>query len=317
MDVTLVKLATFVAAVFAVVGIFSIISDLVLREKQRIKDRFHEEFGGDRLRQARKMELFKGVKSLAQSPGRMPALWKRFIMMVEQSGLRATPARVLQIALTAAIVAAIIGTTVTGVWVVGLACAILGMLGPIAYVHAVRNRRMHALCMQLPETFDMMSRAIRAGQTMSGAMHLAATQLKPPIAAELAACCEQQNFGLPQDVALQELARRTGVMELQMFVVAMLVNRNAGGNVAEILENLSGTIRKRIRLLGKAKAATSEGRLQALVLSVLPMFVFAALVVLNRPYAQKLLDRPGLLTAVLISEALGALWIRHIVNFQY
>jgi tight adherence protein B len=171
--------------------------------------------------------------------------------------------------------------------------------------------------MQLPETFDLMSRAVRAGQTMSGAMQLAATQLKPPISLELAACCEQQNFGLPYDVALQELARRTGVMELQMFVVAMLVNRNTGGNVAEILENLSGMIRKRIRLLGKVKSATSEGRLQAVVLSVLPAFVFAVLLFVNRPYAQKLLDRPGLLTAVLFSEALGALWIRQIVNFKF
>ena len=317
MDITLVKLATFIAAVFAVVGIFSILSDLILREKSRIKDRFKDEFGADRMRQARKLELFKGVKSLGQSTGSMPAIWKRFLTTVEQSGLRVSPARVLQISFTAAIIAAIVGTTLTGVWIVGVACGILGLIAPFAYVHAARRSRTHALCMQLPETFDLMSRAIRAGQTMSGAMQLAATQLKPPISVELAACCEQQNFGLPHDVALQELARRTGVMELQMFVVAMLVNRSSGGNVAEILENLSSMIRKRIRLLGKVKSATSEGRLQAVVLSVLPAFVFAVLLIVNRPYAQKLLDRPGLLTAVLVSEALGALWIRQIVNFQF
>jgi tight adherence protein B len=224
---------------------------------------------------------------------------------------------VVQIALTAAIVGAVIGTTVTGLWLVGFLFAAIGFVVPFGYIYAARASRMNAICAQLPETFDLMARAIKAGQTVSGAMQIAADQLKPPISAELAACCEQQNLGLPYDVALQELARRTGVMELQMFVVALLVNRNTGGNLAEILHNLSEVIRKRTRLRGKIKAATSEGRLQAVVLSLLPLAAFLGLVLLNRPYAQILLDRPALLFAILASEALGSLWIRQIVNFDY
>jgi tight adherence protein B len=122
---------------------------------------------------------------------------------------------------------------------------------------------------------------------------------------------------LPYDVALQDLARRTGVMELQMFVVALLVHRNTGGNLADILQSLSEVIRKRTRLRGKVKAATGEGRLQAIVLSVLPLAAFVGLLVINRPYAQILLDRPALLLSVLAAEALGSLWIRQIVNFEF
>jgi tight adherence protein B len=318
MDPIVVKLWTFVGAVLAVVGVFSVISDLILRDKARIKARFDQEFGDERQRQARKSELFKDLKLFHDETSRhVPVVWKRFVTAVEHSGLRTTPFRIVQISLTALIIGALVGTTITGLWLVGIAFAAAGAVAPFIYVYTARAARMQAICAQLPETFDLMARAIKAGQTVAGAMQLAAEQLKPPISSELAACCEQQNLGLPYDVALQELARRTGVMELQMFVVALLVNRNTGGNLAEILKNLSDVIRKRTRLRGKIKAATSEGRLQALVLSVMPLAALLGLVFINRPYAQILLDRPDLLVTVLAAEALGSLWIRRIVNFEY
>jgi tight adherence protein B len=318
MDPIVVKLATFVAAVLAVVGVFSLISDVILRDKARIKARMDQEFGDERQRLARKSALLKDLKLFHSETSRhVPALWIRFVTAVEHSGLSTSPFRVGQIALTAAIVGAVVGTTTTGLWLVGAVFALVGMTSPFAYVYAARAKRMHSICMQLPETFDLMGRAIKAGQTVSGAMQIASEQLKPPISTELAACCEQQNLGLPFDVALQELARRTGVMELQMFVVALLVNRNTGGNLAEILHNLSDVIRKRTRLRGKIKAATSEGRLQAIVLSLLPLAALIGLVMLNRPYAQILLDRPSLLVTILVSETLGSLWIRQIVNFEH
>jgi tight adherence protein B len=317
MDPIVVKLASFVAAVLAVVGVFSVVSDFFLRDKARIKARLDQEFGDERQR-ARKLELFKDLSLFHSETSRhVPLLWKRFVTAVQHSGLRTGPLRVLQIAFTAAIVGGVVGTVATGLWLLGVVCALAGLAGPFAYVYAARAKRMHSLCVQLPETFDLMARAIKAGQTMSGAMHLAAEQLKPPISAELMTCCDQQNLGLPYDVALQDLARRTGVMELQMFVVALLVHRNTGGNLAEILQNLSDVIRKRTRLRGKVKAATSEGRLQAVVLSLLPLAALLGLLMINRPYAQILLDRPSLLYIVLASEALGSLWIRHIVNFEY
>src|SRR5690606_15117726 len=104
--------------------------------------------------------------------------------------------------------------------------------------------------------------------------------------------------------------RRNNVMELQMFVVAMLVQRQSGGNPVELLDNLSKTIRKRLQLAGKVRAMTSEGRLQAVVLSVLPIVALGILLVVNPGYAKELLDRPMLLAGVLTSEAIGALWIR-------
>ena len=165
---------------------------------------------------------------------------------------------------------------------------------------AVLLRRDHATQPD-PRAANAVARSLRVdepcgtrGQTMSGAMSLVAAQLKPPVSEEFACCCEQQNFGLPREVTLQELARRTSVMELQLFVVAMLVHGASGGNPVEILDNLSEVVRKRIRMVGKVKALTSEGRLQAVILSILPVGAFVAIYILNRSYAQLLLDRPAL-----------------------
>lgn len=318
MGLTFIKLTTFVAAAVAVVAGFSVVSDLVLHEKKRIKDRLRDEFGDGAAARARKAALFKDLNLFhAETARRVPAIWQRFQIMVEQSGLEIEPIRILKFAGIAAAVGAVVSLAATQIWFAGIVGAALGGAIPFVYVQQTRKSRIHKLCAQLPEAFELMSRAVRAGQTMPGAMSLVASQLQEPISVEFAYCSEQQNLGLPQEVALQELARRTGVMELQLFVVAMLVHRTAGGNPVEILDGLSDVIRKRIRLYGKVKACTSEGRLQAVVLSILPVIAFVALLFLNRSYVQILLDRPQLLAYVVGFELLGVLWIRRIVNFEY
>jgi tight adherence protein B len=318
MDTTLIKLTTFATAALAVVGIYSFLLDVLLRKKSRIKERFRDELGVGGADPARRSELFKDLKLFQSETSRqVPQFWKRFSTMLAQSGLNVQPERIVQLAATIMIVGVVLAVAWPRMWFVGLGVVALGMFGPVAYVSAARKSRIHTLCMQLPEAFELMSRAVRAGQTIPGAMGLIGTQLKAPISEEFSVCCEQQNLGLPHDVALQELARRTGVMELQLFVVAMLVHRTAGGNPVEILDNLSEVIRKRVRLVGKARSATSEGRLQAVVLTILPMGAFVALFVLNRPYAQILIDRPWLIAGVIVSQILGGLWIRRIVNFDF
>ncbi|MGE3317206.1 MAG: type II secretion system F family protein, partial [Planctomycetaceae bacterium] len=277
-----------------------------------------DEFGDGAAQRARKAALFKDLNLFhAETTRRVPAVWQQFQIMVEQSGLEIEPLRILKLAGIGALVGFVVAIAATGMWLAAFVGAAIGSSVPFVYVQHARKSRIHTLCMQLPEAFELMSRAVRAGQTMPGAMSLVATQLQEPISVEFAYCSEQQNLGLPQEVALQELARRTGVMELQLFVVAMLVHRTAGGNPVEILDSLSEVIRKRIRLFGKVKACTSEGRLQAVILSILPIVAFVALLVLNRNYVQILLDRPQLLAYVIGFELLGVLWIRRIVNFEF
>lgn len=318
MSPTLVALVTFVSAALLFAALGSLATDLFVRDRLRINNRFREEFGNAPRTDSRRSGLFKDLRLVhAETARAEKGLWQRFQMMVEQSNVGITPPQLLLISLAVAVVFGLAAAAVTRSWLPGLAATAVGCLCPVLYVGRQRAARIHKLCLQLPAAFELMSRAVRAGQTMSGAMQLVATQAAPPISQEFGLCCEQQNLGLPQEVAFKDLARRTGVMELQMFVVAVLVQRQSGGNPVEILNNLAAVIRKRLRLVGRVKALTGEGRMQAVVLAVLPVVAFAALFALNRSYAQILLDRPLVLAGTFCSELLGVLWIRKIINFDY
>ena len=107
------------------------------------------------------------------------------------------------------------------------------------------------------------------------------------------------------------------MIELKIFVLALLVQQQTGGNLAELLDKLSGIVRERYKLRGKLKALTAEGRFQAIVLLALPPAVFLIMLAMNRQYSGILLEHPSLIWATLISEVLGAIWIRKIVNFDF
>ena len=197
---------------------------------------------------------------------------------------------------------------------------LLGLVGgraPLLYVKYRRQLRLEKMIAQLPDVFDTMARVIRAGQTITQAMQIVADEASPPVAGEFAYCTEQQNLGLPPEVTLRELAVRTGLLEIQIFVLALLVQQQTGGNLAEMLDKLAAVIRDRFRIRGKIKTLTAEGWYQALVLLSLPPLLFLAMLFLNRSYGQVLLDHPGLLIGTLVAEGLGALWINRIINFDF
>jgi tight adherence protein B len=148
-------------------------------------------------------------------------------------------------------------------------------------------------------------------------MQAVAAEFQAPIATEFGCCQEQQNLGLSPEVSLRDLARRTGLLEINIFVLALLVHRRSGGNLAELLEKLSGTIRERYKIRGKIKTLTAEGRFQAIILLAMPPVIFLVLLLVNRPYAVKLFDHPSLMATSLVSMAIGAVWIRKIVNFDF
>ena len=320
----LVVTLSFVAAVLTVAGVGSLATDVFFRNRRRIRSRLSGNFGlGDQLGDqpagpASQGALFKDFSQLASelAPA-LPGFRTRFQDLLVQSGLRVTGERFLAASAAMGLLVAAAGAWLSLPWWLGSAAAGMVSSLPLVYLRARCRRRQDKLCRQLPEAFELMARAVRAGQSMTAAFQIVAHDLEPPISEEFARCYEQQNLGRSPDLALRDMARRTGVMELQMFVVALLVQRQSGGNVVELLNNLSGVVRKRIRLKGKVQAMTGEGRLQALVLTVLPIAVFLALLFLNRPYVQVLLNRPSVLGAVLACQALGTLWIHRIVNVDY
>jgi tight adherence protein B len=307
-----------VAAALAVACAGWLASDLLLRDRARIRSRLKEGSGAQPAIAGTKGALFKDFGQLAmEAAPPLPGLWSRFQDLLVQSRVPVPPKRLLACVAALVLLMAAATAGLGGTWWLALASGAAAGALPLAYLRARYRWRQDKLGRQLPEAFELMARVVRAGQTIAGAFQIVAQDLRPPIAEEFAHCYQQQILGRPQELALRDLARRTGVMELQMFVVALLVQRRSGGNLVELLHNLSGVVRSRIRLKGKVRALTGEGRLQALVLSMLPIAVFVALVFLNRPYAQILLDQPTVLGAVLACQGAGILWIHCIVNADY
>jgi len=185
------------------------------------------------------------------------------------------------------------------------------------YVVRKRNVRRERLLVQLPAAFDLMARVIRAGQSVPQALQAVADSFEDPIAGEFSACQKRQSLGLRPEVTFREMAQRTGVLEVRIFVMALLIQRQTGGNLAEVLERLAGLIRDRLKLRRRVQTLTAEGRLQGITLLVLPFVVFAALLIVNRKYAEELMEHVALLVGTVVTMLVGAVWIRKIVNFDY
>jgi tight adherence protein B len=161
-----------------------------------------------------------------------------------------------------------------------------------------------------------MARVLRAGHSVPQALQAVVESVDQPVSGEFAFCQKQQNLGLRPEVTLQDLAQRTGIVETRIFVMAMLIQRQVGGNLSEVLERLAMLMRQRLRLRNHVRTLTAEGRLQGVTLMVLPFVIFGAMMVLNRSYALVLFEHVTLLVAMGVSMLVGALWIRKIVNFE-
>ncbi len=311
---------TFAAVVTACAGLYSIVSDVYLRDRSRVSQRVDEEFRKRARARAQKSLLFKDHRALSADlagEAERPSLGQRFETMIEQSGLDLTPSKLLTIVVGTSLGLGLLGGLVRHNILVAAVGAIVGGAAPIFFVRFKRNARSEKLLSQLSDAFDLMSRVIRAGQTMMQGLQAVADEFSPPIATEFAFCFEQQNMGLAPETALRELARRTGLLELKIFVLAMLVQQQTGGNLAELLDKLSHIIRERYKLRGKIQALTAEGRMQAMVLLGLPPALFLLMLVINRSYASLLLEHTSLIWMTVISETIGGLWIRKIVNFDF
>jgi tight adherence protein B len=219
--------------------------------------------------------------------------------------------------------AAVLTTLVLSALQVNLAAA-LGCGGgivilPLAWLSFRRKRRMAKLNSQLPDVFEMMSQALRAGHSLAGAVQTVYEQMPAPIATEFAQVYHEQNLGVKIEEALQSMADRVDSLDVRFFVTAVMIQRQTGGDLAEVLDNISGVIRERIELAGLVRGLTAEGRLSGWVLFSLPTVVFLASMYLNPKYAQVLLEDPRGQIMLMIAfgmQLMGIAMIRWIVNIK-
>lgn len=321
-------------SVSIVVG-FHLVSVALARDRRKLRERFEDEFHSDAPTQGPRNILLKSLDSLTlqntdwstpaggdQESGLRPGASGRggiqgvLAKWLEQVNWNINP---LQFLLGTALIGLALGFM--GILFLGpiLACvlAAAGVILPVAVLLSRWKGRREKLISQLPGAFDLMLRVLRAGQSVPQALQAVADTFDDPLAGEFGRCQKMQTLGIQPEVAFQELAGRCDVLELRIFAMAMLVQRQTGGNISEVLERLATLVRERLKLRRKVKALTAEGRLQAITLLVLPFLMFGAMMIINRDYAQELLEHTSLLVGMGVAMALGAWWIRRIVNFDF
>ncbi|WP_200832370.1 type II secretion system F family protein [Cognatazoarcus halotolerans] len=194
----------------------------------------------------------------------------------------------------------------------------MGLL-PILYLSHRRSRRLKRFESLLPEALDLIGRALRAGHALPSALQMAGTEMPDPVGEEFQQTFDEINFGISAQDALQNLARRVPSTDLGFFVIAVLIQRETGGNLSEILSNISNIIRERLKLFGKVKALSAESRFSGLVLILLPVFTGALLYAVDSEFMSMLWTDPTgilFLKGGVIFMIIGALWMRRIVRIH-
>ena len=198
-------------------------------------------------------------------------------------------------------------------------CGVAVLLLPLMYINMRRKKRMVNLTNQLPDVFELMSQALRAGHSLGGAIQLVQEQLPPPIATEFALVYQEQNLGMKIEDALLEMADRVDSLDVRFFVTAVLIQRQTGGDLAEVLDKIGSLIRQRIELQGMVRGLTAEGRLSGWVLFALPILVFVATLALNPTYAGGMINDPAGKIMLMVAggmQLMGLAMIRWIVNIK-
>ena len=190
---------------------------------------------------------------------------------------------------------------------------------PCLYILRKRRKRMQQIEQQLPDALDLISRALKAGHAFPSGLQMVSEEAKDPIAGEFRIVHDEINFGVAVPTALMNLANRVPSTDMRYFIIAVLIQRETGGNLTELLGNISTLVRERLKLPGKVRVLSAEGRLSAWILCALP-FVLAGVINLIHPKFMAVLwtDPMGLkmIYAALVMMMLGALWMRKIIRIR-
>ena len=190
---------------------------------------------------------------------------------------------------------------------------------PFLYVQTRRNRRLAKLERQLPEALDLITRALRSGHAFSSGLQMIGEEMTEPIAGEFVIVHDEVNFGVSLQQALGNLSARVPNMDMRYFVVAVMIQRDSGGNLTEVLGNLSRLIRERLKLMGRVRVLTSEGRLSAWILGLMPFALGVAMFFVNPEFMEPFWTDPigqSIIKYMLILMAFGVVVIRRIIRIR-
>lgn len=207
----------------------------------------------------------------------------------------------------------------TRFWILSALATGFGAALPYMVLRRKRAKRIRLFEEQLPETIDLLGRAIRAGHPLSAGLKMVADECHEPVQGEFQRTFEEQRFGLPLEDSLMAMSDRVGLVDVRILTTAILIQRNVGGNLAEILDNLAYTIRERFKIRRQLRVYTAQGRMSGYVLALLPIVMGGVFYLLNPAYIALLFTDPAgkaALVVAIIMQIIGFFWIRNIVDIE-
>jgi tight adherence protein B len=242
-----------------------------------------------------------------------------FSRWIEQSGSRVSLSAVALLSLGASVPMGLgAGMLVRHPWATAVG-GVLGMAVPFLFLRQRRAKRFRRFEEQFPEALDLVSRALKAGHAFATGLKMVADELDEPVGPEFRKTFDEQNFGLPIKDALANLTVRVPLIDVRFFATAVMIQRDTGGNLSEILENLAHVVRERFKILRQVRVYTAHGRLTGYVLLALPAALAVALSFINPEHMNLLFrERMGqmLLGGALVMQFIGYMWIKQVVKIE-
>ena len=319
----MISFLVFVFALFLVLGAYLLATHGTDKKRAKLQKRLNEA-----LLHSAQTEDIDVVLARNELMSEIPLLNRTMIniqaalqlkRMLDQANLHITPSRLLMFSFMAGMLGGLAASVLTIfiplMVLAGVVCAAL----PLIHVYWRRKKRFDSFLEQLPDALDLISRALSAGHAFSEALHMVSIEMPEPIATEFRKAYEEQNLGLSVKLALENLTQRMPLLDLKMCVTAVLIQRETGGNLAEILEKVAYTIRERFRIMGDLKTLTTSSRMSAWLLCGLPIFVAVAVTVMNPDYMSVLWTDPRghyLIAAALLLQITGMFIVRKILKIK-
>jgi tight adherence protein B len=242
----------------------------------------------------------------------------RVSKMFEQADIKMKPSALFGIAIGCALVGGLISTLLVSIYVAPVGASLLFSV-PFIWLWFKRAQRLKKFGAQLPEAMELVARALRAGHSLAAGLHVVAEEMPDPIAKEFGRVYEEQNLGVALDEALMHLCERIPNLDLRFFVTSVNIQRQTGGDLAEILDRIGHVIRERFKILGQVKALTAEGRLSGVVLIAMPIGLFLMMLHMKPDYIELLWKDPmGIQMSIgaIILMIIGSYCIKKIVDIK-
>ena len=319
----LVLFFVFIASLFLVYALFLLTSRKSDARRKLLNDRLAEAIRSsahstDVDVQLAREELLSEIPWLNRSLLKI-SVTSRLKKMIDQADLQVTVMRLVLFSLTAAALGFLAASMVTVSVPLKILFALLAGVFPFLHVINKRKKRLKKFLQLLPDALDLMSRGLSAGHAFTESLQMVATEMPEPIAAEFRKTYDEQNLGLSLKLALENMVQRVPLLDLRMCVTAIMIQRETGGNLSELLEKVAYTIRERFRIMEDLKTLTLSSRWSAWLLCGLPVFMAVYMTLMNPQYMEVMWRDPrghNLLFIAAVMQILGMLMVQRIMRIK-